>query len=52
MDLGHLNATGPGSSFSTIGEFGTNVAATAGPVTTHTHFTDTILRVGLNYQFH
>jgi hypothetical protein len=24
----------------------------AGPVATHTHFTDTILRAGLNYQFH
>jgi|SRR6516162_2454965 outer membrane immunogenic protein len=23
-----------------------------GPITTHTHFTDNIVRVGLNYQFH
>jgi len=26
--------------------------ALGGQVTTHTHFTDTILRAGLNYQFH
>jgi outer membrane immunogenic protein len=25
---------------------------TAGTFTTHTHFTDNIVRVGLNYQFH
>jgi opacity protein-like surface antigen len=24
----------------------------AGTMTTHTHFTDNIVRVGLNYQFH
>jgi len=27
-------------------------AAIAGTITTHTHFTDNIVRVGLNYQFH
>jgi hypothetical protein len=47
MDLGHLDATGPGGSAS-VDTF----ALTAGPVHTHTHFTDTILRAGLNYQFH
>jgi outer membrane immunogenic protein len=47
MDLSHLDATGPGGSAS-VDTF----ALTAGPVHTHTHFTDTILRAGLNYQFH
>jgi hypothetical protein len=29
------------------------LASTAtGTITTHTHFTDNIVRVGLNYQFH
>jgi hypothetical protein len=27
-------------------------SALAGTMTTHTHFTDSIVRVGLNYQFH
>jgi outer membrane immunogenic protein len=50
MDLGHLDVTGPGGS---VGSLATNgFTLTAGPVHTHTHFTDTILRVGLNYQFH
>jgi len=51
MDLGHLDARGPGGSSTltgTPGFFSTLTAAAA----THTHFTDTILRVGLNYQFH
>jgi opacity protein-like surface antigen len=58
MDLGHLNAAGPGGSFFNEGfipgrgnPFIDNTT-TAGPVHTHTHFTDTILRAGLNYQFH
>jgi outer membrane immunogenic protein len=51
MDLGHLDATGPGGSSITSNAI-TIVTATMGPVHTHTHFTDTILRVGLNYQFH
>jgi outer membrane immunogenic protein len=43
MDLGHLDTTG--------------VVATApgfagGQITTHTHFTDGILRGGLNYKFY
>jgi outer membrane immunogenic protein len=58
MDLGTINATGPGgvavnSAF--ISGFGNpfaDITATAGQVTTHTHFTDTIIRAGLNYQFH
>jgi hypothetical protein len=28
------------------------IAVTGGQVATHTHFTDGILRAGLNYQFH
>ena len=53
MDLGHLDASGPGSSGSfTFTGPTTTFALTAGPVHTHTHFTDTILRAGLNYQFH
>jgi outer membrane immunogenic protein len=48
MDLGHLDATGPGGSASGVAAF----TLTAGPAHTHTHFTDTILRAGLNYQFH
>jgi outer membrane immunogenic protein len=48
MDLGHLDTTGPGASFTSIPGF----TLIAGPVHTNTHFTDTILRAGLNYQFH
>jgi outer membrane immunogenic protein len=52
MDLGSLDATGV-----TTGSAGPVVAAgfaplTGGQLTTHTHFTDGILRAGLNYQFH
>jgi hypothetical protein len=28
------------------------VSLQGGQVTTHSHFTDTILRLGVNYQFH
>jgi outer membrane immunogenic protein len=60
MDLGHLDTTGPGGSASftrTINPAiavipGTTFTTTAGPVHTHTHFTDTIIRAGLSYQFH
>jgi outer membrane immunogenic protein len=48
MDLGHLDATNVPSGASAGAPF----VATGGQVTTHTHFTDTILRAGLNYQFH
>jgi outer membrane immunogenic protein len=52
MDLGHLDASGPGASsfiiFPGQGPFG----VTGAQVTTHSHFTDGILRAGLNYQFH
>ena len=53
MDLGHLDATGPGGSVSGSGVIApVTFTTTAGPVHTHTHFTDTILRLGVNYQFH
>jgi outer membrane immunogenic protein len=53
MDLGTLDATGPGgtSSFG-IGPFAETIHGTVGQVTTHSHFTDGILRLGVNYQFH
>jgi outer membrane immunogenic protein len=50
MDLGTLDATAPGAF-----QQGTSIGgprATAGPVTTHSHFTDGILRAGLNYKFY
>jgi outer membrane immunogenic protein len=51
MDLGTLDATGPGGSVSGATPT-TSFALTAGPVTTHSHFTDGILRAGLNYKFY
>jgi hypothetical protein len=48
MNLGHLDATGVTTGFS-LNRSGTLVG---GQVTTNTHFTDGILRAGLNYQFH
>jgi hypothetical protein len=55
MDLGHLDARGPGGSVSTVVSGGPPtgflMTTTAGPVTTHSHFTDGILRGGLNYKF-
>jgi outer membrane immunogenic protein len=49
MDLGHLDTTGV-----TTGVFSAlqGATATGGQVTTHSHFTDGILRLGVNYQFH
>jgi len=53
LDLGTLDATGPGGTSSfVIGPNTETVGLTVGQVTTHSHFTDGILRVGLNYQFH
>ena len=50
VDLGSLDTVGPfppasPSPFLSATPF-------TGPMTTHTHFTDNIVRVGLNYQFH
>jgi len=56
MDLGSLNATGaPATSFGPCPGCGPGAApftGTGGQVSTHTHFTDAIIRAGLNYQFH
>jgi hypothetical protein len=50
MDLGHLDATGVITGTSASGSC-TPCAITAGQATTHSHFTDGILRAGLNYKF-
>jgi outer membrane immunogenic protein len=47
MDLGTLDATGV-----TTGSSGNTGSSFGGQVTTHTHFTDGILRAGLNYKFY
>jgi outer membrane immunogenic protein len=52
MDLGHLDTNSPGIAPVSVVEPNVTFTTTAGPVHTHTHFTDTILRAGLNYQFH
>ena len=58
MDLGHLDTTSVASGSScTFIVGGSNPCGTpgfqsGGQVHTHTHFTDTILRLGVNYQFH
>jgi hypothetical protein len=43
VDLGSLDDTDPPAII---------IGAIGGQTTTHTHFTDNIVRVGLNYQFH
>jgi hypothetical protein len=50
-DLGSLDTVSP---FPPANPGGNPPPATpfTGPMTTHTHFTDNIVRVGLNYQFH
>jgi outer membrane immunogenic protein len=52
MDLGTLDATGVTSGATCINLCVGPVPVTGGQVATHSHFTDTILRAGLNYQFH
>ena len=54
MDLGTLDTTGvsTGASFSGAGACTSTCTPTGGLVHTHSHFTDGILRAGLNYQFH
>jgi outer membrane immunogenic protein len=52
MDLGHLDATAPGRSASGVIPGFADITLTSGSVHTHTHFTDTIIRLGVNYQFH
>jgi hypothetical protein len=54
MDLGTLDASAPGASATVANgppTFGFSTV-TGGPVATHSHFTDWILRGGLKYQFH
>jgi outer membrane immunogenic protein len=51
MDLGHLDTNGPGGSFTGAVPTAKPFTVTAGPFHTHTHFTDTILRLGVSYQF-
>ena len=53
MDLGTLDATGTSSvSCSFICAIVVGTHLTGGQATTHTHFTDGILRGGLNYKFY
>ena len=50
LDLGSLNSS---TSFAAAPSVGSNFFSPLnGTMTTHTHFTDNIVRVGLNYQFH
>src|SRR5262249_45292118 len=51
MDLGTLDATGA-SSVSCICQSNPGAHLSGGQVTTHSHFTDGILRGGLNYRFY
>jgi len=52
MDLGHLDATSVRSGASVANAPSLTNFLQGGQVTTHSHFTDTILRLGVNYQFH
>ena len=52
MDLGHLGATGAITGSGITEPCGPPCSATGGQVTTNTHFTDWILRGGLNYKFY
>jgi outer membrane immunogenic protein len=52
MDLGTLDATGVTTAASAGPFKGLTFTTTGGQVTTHTHFTDGILRGGLNYKFY
>jgi outer membrane immunogenic protein len=57
MDLGTVDTTGvtPGLSFGPCPLCGAGTApftGTGGQITTHTRFTDSILRAGLNYRFY
>jgi outer membrane immunogenic protein len=48
LDLGSLDTA---TSFA-LATLGNGFSPITGTITTHTHFTDNIVRVGLNYQFH
>ena len=47
LDLGSLNTTTTFAASSRANP----IFSTVGTITTHTHFTDNIVRVGLNYKF-
>jgi outer membrane immunogenic protein len=52
MDLGHMDTTGVTTSGSSFTNGAGTFTFSGGQVTTHTHFTDGILRAGLNYKFY
>jgi outer membrane immunogenic protein len=52
MDLGHLDTTGVTSAVNVAGPPPAFTSGSGGQLTTHTHFTDGILRAGLNYKFY
>ena len=54
VDLGTLDATGSGgvTNITTLSDGSVITTTATGQVTTHSHFADNIVRVGLNYQFH
>jgi opacity protein-like surface antigen len=49
LDLGSINTTTP---FLLLADLECGCSNITGNITTHTHFTDNIVRVGLNYQFY
>jgi outer membrane immunogenic protein len=51
IDLGSID-TSTSFAAAPIGLLASHFTPLAGTMTTHTHFTDNIVRVGLNYQFH
>jgi outer membrane immunogenic protein len=51
VDLGSLDTSTPFAAVTSASAL-TFLGPLAGTMTTHTHFTDNIVRVGLNYQFH
>src|SRR5262249_34862023 len=52
LDLGSVDTVSPFPPAIPSNPVGGGATPFAGPMTTHTHFTDNIVRVGLNYQFH
>jgi outer membrane immunogenic protein len=48
VDLGHLDTSTPFAVINTDPDF----TPATGTITTHTHITDNVVRVGLNYQLH
>jgi opacity protein-like surface antigen len=52
MDLGSLDATASSSISCITCDIAAGTHLTGGQVSTHTHFTDGVLRGGLNYKFY